>query len=57
MAETRKTSGFMVEELRKEREASALSLPELTEFIDGGEYPSQIRKRTCKLLIIKYLII
>ena len=40
-------ANFMVEELRREREASALSLPKLTEFFDGGEYPSEIWKKAC----------
>ncbi len=28
---------FMVEELRREREASSLNISELTTFVDGGE--------------------
>ena len=47
-AKLAKTSGFMVPELRREREASSLDLPELTVFIDGGEYFSEKRKRMCK---------
>lgn len=47
MAGANKGGVFMVEELRQEREASTLNLPELTALIDGGEYPSEIRKRTC----------
>jgi hypothetical protein len=40
-----KLGGYMVPELRREREASALNIPELTEFIDGGEMITEKRKR------------
>ena len=43
-----KLSGYMVPELRREREASALNLAELTEFIDGGEMITEKRKRICE---------
>ncbi len=47
----------MVEELRREREASSLNIPELTTFIDGGEMFSERRKNLCKpiLKLAKYL--
>ena len=38
----------MVPELRREREASALNLAELTEFIDGGEVITEKRKKICE---------
>ena len=40
--------GFMVPELRRERERSALNLPELTHFIDGGEFISEMRRKVCE---------
>ena len=43
-----KLGGYMVPELRREREASSLNLPELTEFIDGGEIITEKRKEVCK---------
>ena len=46
--DTRK--GFMVEELRREREASSLSIPELTIFVDGGEFFSEKRSQICKMV-------
>ena len=39
----------MAPELRREREASKLDLPELTTFIDGGEMITEVRKRMGKL--------
>lgn len=45
-----KLSGYMVPELRREREASALNLTELTEFIDGGEMITEKRKKMCESL-------
>ena len=39
----------MVEELRREREASSLSIPELTIFVDGGEFFSGKRREICRL--------
>lgn len=39
----------MAPELRREREASKLDIPEMTAFIDGGEMISEKRKRMCKL--------
>ncbi len=44
-----KTEVFMVEELRREREASSLNISELTTFVDGGEMFSEKRRETCKL--------
>lgn len=44
-----KGGNFMVPELRREREASKLDLPELTTFIDGGEWVSDKRRAMCKL--------
>ena len=41
--------GFMVPELRRERERSTLNLPELTQFIDGGEFISEKRREMCEL--------
>lgn len=49
MAEARENGAFMVEELRRERQASALNLPGLKNFIDGGEFTSQVRKNICKV--------
>lgn len=46
-----KASGFMAPELRREREASKLDLPELITFVDGGEMITQARKRMGKLQI------
>ena len=43
-----KLGGYMVPELRREREASALNLQELTEFIDGGEMITEKRKKVCE---------
>ncbi len=40
--------GFMVPELRREREASKLDIKELTTFIDGGEMVAEKRKKMCK---------
>ena len=45
-----KLGGYMVPELRREREASALNLAELTEFIDGGEMITEKIKRVSKSL-------
>ena len=45
-----KLGGYMVPELRREREASALNLAELTEFIDGGEIITEKVKRVSKSL-------
>lgn len=44
-----KMSGYMAPELRREREASKLDLPELTTFVDGGEMITENRRRMCKL--------
>ncbi len=46
-ARLKKTEGFMVEELRREREASSLNISELTTFVDGGEMLSDRRKQLC----------
>ena len=51
-----KLSGYMVPELRREREASALNLTELTEFIDGGEMITEKRKRVCESLVYNLFI-
>ena len=50
-----KLGGYMVPELRREREASALNLAELTEFIDGGEMITEKRKRVSKSLFHVHL--
>lgn len=42
--------GFVVPELRREREASKLDLPELTTYVDGGEWVSEKRRAMCKCL-------
>lgn len=39
------SSSYVVPELRREREASALNLQELTEFIYGGEMIAETRKK------------
>lgn len=49
MAGAGEESGFMAPELRREREASKLDLPELTTFVDGGEMFTAVRKRMGKL--------
>lgn len=41
--------GWMVEELRREREASSLELEELTNFVDGNEVMTERRRRMCRL--------
>ena len=45
-----KLGGYMVPELHREREESALNLAELTKFIDGGEMITEKRKRVSKSL-------
>ena len=40
--------GYMVEELRKERERSKLNLEELTNLLDGGEMFTAKRRRMSK---------
>ena len=40
--------GYMVEELRKERERSKLNLEELTNLLDGGEMFTEKRRRMSK---------
>ena len=47
-ARQNKTERFMVEELRREREASSLNISELTTFVDAGEMLSERRKQLCK---------
>ena len=47
-----KESGFVAPELRREREASKLDIPELTAYIDGGEMFSEKRRRMCKCLAV-----
>ncbi len=42
----------MVEELRREREASSLNISELTTFVDGGEMFSERKKQLCKPVCI-----
>ena len=42
-------SDFVVPELRREREASQLDLPELTAYLDGGEMIGDMRRKICKL--------
>ncbi len=48
MAVASKDKSFMAPELRREREASQLDVPELTTFNDGGEMISEKRKKMCK---------
>ena len=48
MATAGREEGFMVPELRRERERSTLNLPELTQFVDGGEFISEKRRRICE---------
>lgn len=38
----------MVPELRREREASKLDIPELTSYIDGGEMVTERRRKMCE---------
>ena len=42
-------SGYMVPELRVERERSSLVLEELTNLLDTGEAVTEIRRRMCEL--------
>lgn len=42
-------SDFVVPELRRERDASKLDLPELTLYLDGGEMMGQVRRKISKL--------
>lgn len=49
MAVASKNNGFMVEELRREREASSLNISEVTAFLYGGEIFSEKRKKICKV--------
>ena len=51
MAAAGREGGFMVPELRRERERSALNLPELTHFIDGGEFVSKKRRKLCECIL------
>ena len=51
MAAASKETGFMVPELRREREASKLDIPELTTFVDGGEMISDARRRMCECIL------
>ena len=43
-------SGFVVPELRREREATKLEISELTAFLDGGDFITEKRRRMCKLV-------
>ena len=47
-----KEKGFMVPELRREREASRLDLPELTRFMDGGDMFTEKKSRMRKQFLI-----
>ena len=47
-----KKGEFVVPELRREREASKLDLPELTTYVDGGEWITEKRKAMCKEVLI-----
>ena len=47
-----KKEGFVVPELRREREASKLDLPELTTYVDGGEWITEKRRAMCKDVLI-----
>ena len=40
--------GWMVEELRRERQASRLDLEELTNFVDGNEALTEKRRAICE---------
>lgn len=44
--------GWMVEELRREREASSLELEELTNFVDGNEAMTERRRRMYDLVLM-----
>jgi len=50
-----KAKGFMVEELRREREASSLDILELTNFVEGGEVFSEKKRTICKSQYISHL--
>ncbi|XP_064382734.1 peroxisomal acyl-coenzyme A oxidase 1-like isoform X1 [Halichondria panicea] len=50
-ARQNKTERFMVEELRREREASSLNISELTTFVDAGEMLSERRKQLFDLVV------
>lgn len=43
------SSGFMVKELRVERERSKLSIEPLTKLLDGGEIVTEIRRSMSKI--------
>ena len=43
-------SGFVVPELRREREASKLEISELTSFLGGGDFITEKRRRMCKFV-------
>ena len=50
MARYNVREGWMVEELRREREASSLDIEELTHFLSGNEVLTESRRRICKSL-------
>ena len=50
MARYNDREGWMVEELRREREASSLDIEELTHFLSGNEALTESRRQICKSL-------
>ena len=44
------SANFMVADLRKERDGSRVSIPELTNLIDGGEGMTEKRRKISKCL-------
>ena len=44
----KKESGYMVPELRRERERSTLNLEEMITFLDGGEHIREKKDRMCR---------
>lgn len=51
MARYNVQEGWMVEELRREREASSLDIEELTHFISGNEDLTENRRQICEPLL------
>ena len=50
MARYNVREGWMVEELRREREASSLDIEEITHFLSGNEDLTESRRQICKSL-------
>ena len=48
MARYNVREGWMVEELRRERQVSSLNLEELTNFIDGSGVVTKCRREMCE---------